>query len=188
MDNTWGTVYYWEIIYMITMSNILRSDTSDEMTFFQLSFFEIGGKFEWFCLIWGIYGKCATLLYSFFHYSRVYSNKKRKLLRFYIWLLENRRHRKVVNLTPRFALNLLPRMKHQQEDEGNKRFFGGWCLLHAPYISTENRNTRCRVFLSLIRWHKCFCLVHYFKLFSSFINHLGQTLQFRCCGVWHVMQ
>ena len=58
-----------------TLGNILRSDTSDEMTFFQLSFFEIGGKFEWFCLIWGIYGKCATLLYSFFHYSRVYSNK-----------------------------------------------------------------------------------------------------------------
>ena len=23
MDNTWGTVYWWEIIYIITMSNII---------------------------------------------------------------------------------------------------------------------------------------------------------------------
>ena len=34
-----------------TLGDTLRPGTSVETTFFQLSFFEIGGKFEWFCLI-----------------------------------------------------------------------------------------------------------------------------------------
>lgn len=62
------------------LGNTLRPDTSVEMTFFQLSFFEIGGKLEWLCLIWGIYGKFAKkmvdsslLILSLF--TSLYSNK-----------------------------------------------------------------------------------------------------------------
>ena len=61
-------------------ANFNKTDTSVEMTFFQLSFFEIGGKLEWLCLIWGIYGKFAKkmvdsslLILSLF--TSLYSNK-----------------------------------------------------------------------------------------------------------------
>ena len=62
------------------LGNTLRPDISVEMTFFQLSFFEIGRNFEWFWLIWGIYGKFAKkmvdsslLILSLF--TSLYSNK-----------------------------------------------------------------------------------------------------------------
>ena len=88
----------------------------------------------------------------------------RKLLRFYIWLPKNKRTphvATVVNLT-KFASNLLPRIKHQQEEEERRitKHFRGF------YTCTTKHQMNIRVNVL----HSCINLKSACKI--SFAGHL----------------